>query len=272
MNSTTRIMQAGANAVLLFLLLLAWEGLGRWELYNTTLLPTPTSVVLAWRELLYAGTQPDMTWRDFQKESVLLKAAWESVKRVLIGFSTAALSAGLLAVLLSWSKLFKNNTKPLIECLRPIAPIAWIPLAILWFGPGNPAAYFIVFIGSFFPILLGILLGIQHVPDNCLKAAKSFGASWWLRLTDVIWPAAKPSIVTGLRVGLGVGWMSVVAAEFVGVPTGLGYLIDVSRRTLKPEQAIAVMATIGVIGLGMNWLIEIYVRKTMRWWREPSAL
>jgi NitT/TauT family transport system permease protein len=272
MISKTRIMQALANSVLLFLLLLAWEGLGHWGLYNTTLLPTPTSVFLAWRELLYAGTQPDMTWFDFQKESVLLRAARESVKRVLIGFSTAALSAGLLAILLSRFKPIKNNIKPLIEFLRPIAPIAWIPLAILWFGPGDPAACFIVFVGSFFPILLGTLLGVQNVPENCLNAAKSVGASWWLRLTDVIWPAAKPSIVTGLRVGLGIGWMSVVAAEFVGVPTGLGYLIDVSRRVLKPEQAIAVMATIGFIGLSMNWLIEIYVRKTMRWWRESSAI
>jgi NitT/TauT family transport system permease protein len=260
------------SPVFWLLLLSIWEIIGRVGWYNTTLLPAPSHVAMAWWDLLISDTEAGMTWWTFLTSSTLLTAIGATVKRVLVGFSAAAIVAGLLAVLLSRSILVKSSVKPLIEFLRPIAPIAWIPVAILWLGPGDPAAYFIVFIGSFFPILLGTLLGVQNVPENCLNAAKSFGASWWLRLTDVIWPAAKPSIVTGLRVGLGIGWMSVVAAEFVGVPTGLGYLIDVSRRVLKPEQAIAVMATIGFIGLGMNWLIEIYVRKTMRWWRESSAI
>lgn len=260
------------SPVFWLLLLSIWEIVGRSGWYNAILLPPPSHIAMAWWELLVYGTNANTGWREFITSSTLLRAVGSSVKRVLVGFSAAAIIAGLLAVLLSRFKLIKSSVKPPIEFLRPIAPIAWIPLAILWCGIGNPAAYFIVFIGSFFPILLGTLQGIQNVPESCLNAAKSFGASWWLRLSDVIWPAAKPSIVTGLRVGLGVGWMSVIAAEFVGVPTGLGYLIDVSRRALKPEQAIAVMATIGFIGLGMNWLIEIYVRKTMRWWRESSAI
>jgi len=257
---TIRSMSAMLAARLAFPIAVVgtWDVAARLSWYNTALLPPPSQVAQAWWQLLDSG--------------VLVPAIIGSVGRVLTGFTAAAVLAVALAILLARFGWLEKSVRPSIELLRPISPIAWIPLAILWFRSGDRPAYFIVFIGSFFPILLNVVLGVQSVPDRAMKVAQSFGAGWWLRLTDVVWPAAKPSIVTGLRLGLGVGWMSLIGAELISVRTGLGYLIQINRVALRMDNVVAVMLSIGVIGLGMNWLIQLYARRSMPWWREPVSL
>ena len=129
-------------------------------------------------------------------------------------------------------------------------------------------AYFIVFVASVYPVLLNTMFGFRLVSDRHLRVATIVHANWWLRLCHVVWPSAKPSICTGIRVGLGIGWMSLIAAELVAVRNGLGYLIQVNRLTLRMDNVIAVMATIGVLGMLMNYAFIPYERMSMPW-REP---
>jgi|ERR1051326_714216 ABC-type nitrate/sulfonate/bicarbonate transport system permease component len=234
-----------------------WQLLASAKLYNTTLLPAPSEVIVAWCRLLLAGD--------------LLKATLGSLQRVLVGFGIAVVVAFLLALLVSRFKLIESNVKLIVEFLRPISPIAWIPLGILWFKTGDGPAYFIVFIASFFPIFLNLLLGIHSVSEKHLDVARSFRASRWLTITDVLWPAAKPSIITGLRLGLGYAWMSLIAAELIAVRLGLGYLIQINRVALNMENVVAVMGTIGLVGLLMNFVIQLYAKVTMPWWPASNS-
>jgi ABC-type nitrate/sulfonate/bicarbonate transport system permease component len=239
---------------LFFGILTLWDVSARTGLYNSVLLPPPGRVVVAWWDLASSG--------------VLVPAMMASIQRVLAGFVLAAVAAGSLAVLMARFELLNCSLRPLIELLRPISPLAWIPLAILWFSGG--ASVFIVFISSFYPILLNCLFGIQSVSQRHIDVGRAFGAGWWLRLRDIVWPAAKPSIVTGLRLGLGFGWFSLIAAELIAVRTGLGYLIQVNRMSLRMDNVIAVMLTIGLTGMLMNYAILIYAHRTMPWIRDQN--
>ncbi|PIP86723.1 nitrate ABC transporter permease, partial [Candidatus Campbellbacteria bacterium CG22_combo_CG10-13_8_21_14_all_43_18] len=154
---------------------------------------------------------------------------------------------------------------PILELLRPIPPIAWIPLAILWFGIGNNPAYFLVFLGAFFPIFSNTYLGVSSVEETYKRAAYSLGATKKEIITDIILPASMPQIFTGLKIGLGVGWMVVIAAELVGAQSGLGYMIQLNRFLLNSPEIITGMITIGVIGFLLNLLITKIEKMTTPW-------
>ena len=244
------------GAIACTVLIAVWEVVSR--IYGSDLLPAPTQVLVAFWNLLISGE--------------LFRAAAASVARVVIGFIAAAFFGCASAVLMSSVPLIRASYLPIIEFLRPISPIAWIPIAIAWFGIGDHPAYFIVFIAAVYPIILNTILGIQNISESHMSAARSFGANWRLRLTDVAWPSAKPSVLAGLRLGLGIGWMSLIAAELIGVTNGLGYLIEVNRRLLRLDNVIAVMATIGAIGSSLNSLLQIYAKRTTPWLVETDGL
>ena len=250
----SRVTFARLTPLLVFIAV--WEGGAR--SLASPLLPSPITVVAAWWHLAAGG--------------VLLDASILSIKRVLVGFTIAATAAGLLAIGMARFPLLRINARVAVELLRHIAPIAWIPLAILWFQLGDRPAYFIVFLGSFFPILLNVLHGIQSVSPRHVEVARVLGASSWMLWTEVMWPAVKPDCLTGLRIGLGVGWMSLIAAELVGVQLGLGYLIQINRLSLHMDNVVAVMLTIGVLGLAMNQGLLAYARRTTPWGRDVLPL
>ena len=154
--------------------------------------------------------------------------------------------------------------------LRPVPPLAWIPLSILWFGIGDTQNQFIIFLGIFFPILLNTFAGVVGVEPNLIRAARCLGASEWEVLRRVVLRAALPQIVTGIRIGLGVGWMALVAAELVGANSGLGFLINDARTVLRTDYVIVGMATIGLVGLLIDWLIRVLVRRLLPWSRTMS--
>lgn len=236
----------------------AWEVLAKSGTYNTALLPAPSRILSAWVELAQNGE--------------LLEATWGSLLRVSVGFSAALVVAATLAILVSRFRLVEQNVKVIVEFLRPISPIAWIPLAILWFKTGDRPAWCIVFIASFFPLFTNFLLGIHSVSQRHLDVAKSVGASIWLRITDVLLPSAKPAVVTGIRSGLGYAWMSLIAAELIGVREGLGYLVQINRVVVRMDNVLAVMATIGVVGWLMGAVIMWYSSRSMRWWQPTNPL
>ena len=158
---------------------------------------------------------------------------------------------------MGWWKAVEDQVDPLIEMLRPVPPLAWIPLSILWFGIGDVQNQFIIFLGCFFPILVNTVTAVKGIEPNLIRASRALGANEWRVLWRVVLPAALPQIITGVRVGLGVGWMALVAAELVGANSGLGFLISDARTVLRTDYVIVGMAVIGLIGLAIDSTIRL---------------
>ena len=187
-----------------------------------------------------------------------------SLTREFVAFLWA-LVAIPLGVAMAWWKGFENQVDPLVEMLRPVPPLAWIPLSILWFGIGDTQNEFIIFLGCFFPILINTVAGVKGVEPTLVRAARCLGANEAHVLWRVVLRAALPSIITGIRVGLGVGWMALVAAELVGASSGLGFLINDARTVLRTDYVIVGMATIGLVGLLIDRVIRALVRRLLPW-------
>ena len=207
----------------------------------------------------------------------VLEAAWElgrsgelwvhlrdSLKREFVAFLWASISIPI-GIAMGWWKAVENQVDPIVEVLRPVPPLAWIPLSILWFGVGDTQNQFIIFLGCFFPILLNTIDGVKGVEPNLVRAARCLGASEGRILWRVVLRAALPQIITGIRVGLGVGWMALVAAELVGANSGLGFLINDARTVLRTDYVIVGMATIGIVGLAIDQVIRAVVARLMPW-------
>jgi ABC-type nitrate/sulfonate/bicarbonate transport system permease component len=144
--------------------------------------------------------------------------------------------------------------------IRPISVIAWIPIAILWFGLGDRPAWFLISLGAFFPIFTNTYDGARSLAEVHIRVARCFGAPRWLFVRQVLIPATLPHIMTGLRVGLGTGWTCVIAAELISATSGLGYMIQLARTTIETEKVLAGMVVIGVIGFAMNGLMILVER------------
>ena len=215
-----------------------------------TLMPPPTEVIKAATALIVSGE--------------LLKHFLTSLQREAIAFSYACVAIPL-GVLMGWSKTIQNLMEPVFEMLRPIPPIAWIPLAILWFGISDFQNQFIIFLGIFFPLLINTITGVKNVEHNIVRAARCLGASERAILIKVVFRAALPQIVTGIRVGLGVGWMALVAAELVGATSGLGWLISDARSVLRTDIILVGMISIGVAGLLIDQGLRWVARKLLPW-------
>jgi ABC-type nitrate/sulfonate/bicarbonate transport system permease component len=215
-----------------------------------TLMPPPTAVAAGAWELIQSGD--------------LAKHFWASLKREAIAFAYASVAIPI-GLLMGWSKTAQNLFEPIFEMLRPIPPIAWIPLAILWFGIGDLQNQFIIFLGIFFPLLINTIAGVKNVEHNVIRAARCLGASETDVLVKIVFRAALPQIVTGVRVGLGVGWMALVAAELVGATSGLGWLISDARSVLRTDIILVGMISIGIAGLVIDQGLRWVAKKTLPW-------
>lgn len=167
-----------------------------------------------------------------------------------------------LGILMGWSGILRRLVTPFVEILRPIPPLAWIPIAILWLGIGIKSAAFIIFLGAFFPILLNTISGVLSLDVRLFELAMVHGARSRDVLLKICTPGSLPFVFTGMRIGVGVAWMTLVAAEFTGVKSGygLGYLIMIARDIQRPDAIVAGMIAIGLVG----YLIDLVLRKTQR--------
>ncbi len=243
--------------VLLFLsgflfVLILWEfTTGVIVIFKWILLPPPLDVVVAAYRMTMDGT-------------LFMNAGW-SLLRVLLGFIVATAVAVPLGVAMGWIAVLSRIIDPVVEVVRPIPPIAWIGLALLWFGIGLNSAIFLVFIGAFFPILLNTIAGVKNVEKRLIEVAYTFGADDWAVLRKVVIPASLPAIFTGLRVGMGIGWMCVVAAEMIAVRYGLGNQIIESTNLLQTDKVLVGMITIGILGLIINYLFQVASNRLFKW-------
>ena len=220
------------------------------KLFTPLVLPSPVTVAQAAWQLLV-----DPQLRLFSGgiyNGNLLGHALISTGRVALGFTAGVLVAIPLGVLIARNREFEPYLDPLLQILRPIPPIAWTPLAILWFGIGLRAIVFLIFLGAFWPMLLNTVSGIREVPRILGQAAASLGATRRQVLFTVILPAAIPFLFTGLRLAFGSAWITIVAAELIAASEGLGYLIMNARRILAAPDIIVGMLTIGLLGLAFD--------------------
>jgi NitT/TauT family transport system permease protein len=249
MNATSEGARKGfvqMEAILLPLLVAALF-LGAWhfavKLSGSDIFPTPVEVARGLVELARQG--------------LLVKYIVASLFRVTWGFTLAVLVGVPLGLVLGWFRPAFAALNPFIQILRPISPIAWIPVAILWFGVKDTAPVFLIFLASVFPIAVSSMSAVQNMQQVYLRAAQNFGLSGLPLFRRVILPAALPQIITGIRIALGVAWLVVVAAEMIAVNSGLGYLIIDARNAGKRyDLVVAGMVMIGLIGLLLDLLVR----------------
>jgi len=220
---------------------------------GSVVFPTPWQVVTGTLELMRDGT----LWQHIGA----------SLFRVGTGFGLAVLVAVPLGLWMGWVKGAYITLNPLFQMLRPISPIAWIPIAILWFGVGNMSPIFLIFISSVFPMVVQTIAGVHTIEKRYLRAAANFGVSRATLFRQVVIPAVLPQIIVGMRIGLGVAWLVVVAAEMIALRSGLGYLIIDSRNAgNRYDLVVAGMVIIGLIGLLLDRLMRLLEGlKVVRW-------
>ena len=247
---------------------------GKWEKYFWPIL-TAGVFLAAWHYAVrISGSTTFPSPLDVQKglvelarKGLLGRYILDSLRRVAFGYGAAVLLGIPLGLTFGWYPAASRVVNPVIQMLRPISPIAWIPLSIIWFGVGDSAATYLIFLGSFFPVLVSSMNGVRNVPSMYRRAGRNFGLTPLQLLAKVVFPAALPQIIIGLRIALGIAWLVVVAAEMVAVDSGLGYLVIDSRNSGKRyDLVVAAMILIGVIGLildvGFRWIEKI---KSVRW-------
>ncbi len=233
------------------LLVVAWWLLV--VLTHSAIFPTPWQVVTATMELVRDGT----LWGHIGA----------SLMRVGIGFGLAVLFAVPLGLWMGWVGGAYTTLNPVFQILRPISPIAWIPIAILWFGVGNASPVFLIFISSVFPMVVQTTAGVHTIEKRFLRAADNFGVSRYTLFTRVIIPAVLPQVIVGMPIGLGVAWLVVVAAEMIALRSGLGYLIIDSRNAgNRYDLVISGMIIIGLIGLSLDGAMRLLEGlRVVRW-------
>ena len=225
----------------MLLFLLAWDVTVRFT--HSEIFPKPLDVLRGLIELV--------------KKGLLFKYIVASLFRVTWGFGLAVLVGVPVGLLLGWFRRAFEAFNPMIQIFRPISPIAWIPVAILWFGISDLAPVFLIFLASVFPITVSAMAAVQNMQPVYLRAAQNFGLSRMQLFRRVIFPSCLPQIITGIRIALGVAWLVVVAAEMIAVNSGLGYLIIDARNAGKRyDLVVAGMVLIGLIGLVLDLLVR----------------
>jgi len=246
-----------AHLWLLLAFILVWEIVSvygqRINPQLDVMMPPPTAVVSAAADLLARG--------------VLITHILDSLKRVLAAVGTATLLGVPLGLAMGWSTRFRAAVDPLLEFIRPIPPLAWIPLSILWFGIGDMQIVYIIFLAAFFPIVLNSMAGARDVDSYLVRAGLSLGARRGELFRTVVLPAALPQIFTGVRIGLGIGWMALVAGELVAAPSGLGYMINNARTLFRSDYILLGMVLIGALGLVLDFLMRQLMRVAMPWYQ-----
>lgn len=247
-----KIKQTIPPLIVIALLLALWW----WVVVATesVIFPTPWGVVTGTVELIEDGT--------------LWEHIYSSLLRVGTGFALAVIVAVPFGLWMGWVKGAYITFNPLFQILRPISPIAWIPIAILWFGVGNASPIFLIFISSVFPMIVQTTAGVHTIERRYLRAADNFGVSRYTLFTQVVIPAVLPQIIVGMRIGIGVAWLVVVAAEMIALRSGLGFLIMDSRNAgNRYDLVIAAMIMIGLIGLMLDGVMRLLEGLKMVRWR-----
>lgn len=252
----SRAVLAKARAVLLYIalpvaILALWQGLSNLGLIKPMLLPPPDKVARTLAGLVASGE--------------LFRHLGVSLLRVLEGFALAVAIGLPLGIGIGLSRTLDRLTDLIVQLVKPIPPIAWIPLAILWFGIGEAGKIYIIFLGAVFPVLVNTVDGIRQTDHRFVELARILEVTRTRFIVKVVLPGALPAIMTGLRMGLMVAWICVVAAELIAATSGLGYLIMDARQLMQTDQVLVGMFTIGAMGKLLDVALRAAERRLITW-------
>jgi NitT/TauT family transport system permease protein len=249
-----------------------WVAVQGWV--NENILPSPLQVWRKWVAYLLPLQAFTLYrenggggWLSWALSGELIHDSLGSLYRVVVGFVVGAGLALPLGLAMGASRIVYAWMNPLVQLLRPIPPIAYIPLSILWFGLGNPPAIFLIALGAFFPVLMNTIAGVRQVDGIYLRAARNLGASGPTMFLRVILPAAVPYILTGMRIGIGTAFIVVIVSEMIAVNNGLGFRILEAREYFWSDKIIAGMITIGILGLAIDAGMNKLNNYLLRWHR-----
>ena len=238
----------GVAGALAFLAL--WEVAARYVWRDAQVLPSPTQAL--------AAAARHMTLRELAAHVGI------SVSRIVGGFALGAASGIAFGVAAGWYAWLARIVRPVVDLLRPIPPLAWIPIAIVWFGLGEPSKWFVIFLGAFFPVFTNAYRGMASIPPVLLRAARTMDVDGVALLFKVAIPAALPDIATGLRVGFGLSFGTLVAAELIAADRGMGYLVMQSRELGQLGIAVFGILLIGVVSLASDAALAAGLRRLMK--------
>ena len=233
------------------MLLVLWELLSRKGVIKPTILPPPSDIWLVFFDMLKSGE--------------LLNHLTVSLWRVIKGFSTGAMLGLVTGVLIGLSPRVERALVLITGLLRPIPIIAWVPVLILWMGIDEASKITVIAIGSFWPVLLNVVHGIRNTDKKYVEVATIFEKSRWTLLTKVVLPSALPSIFTGIRIGIGIAWMSVVGAELIAASAGVGYMIMYARELSQADVMLVGVISIGITGLLIDYAIRTLETRILKW-------
>jgi len=250
--------------------IIVWQVVSTMGWINPQILPSPLAVLRKWAEYAMPMAAYDPTQGGYLAwlfSGELIADAYGSLTRVLGGFLIGAVLALPLGLLMGTNRAIYRLFDPLVQVLRPIPPIAYIPLSILWFGLGNPPAFFLISLGTFFPVLMNTIAGVQQVDSIYIRAARNLGAGQMTMFRRVILPAATPYILAGARIGMGTAFIVVIVAEMIAVNNGLGFRILEAREYFWSDKIIAGMFTIGLLGLAIDVAMSALNNRLLKWHR-----
>jgi NitT/TauT family transport system permease protein/sulfonate transport system permease protein len=220
-------------------------------LFNSFIFPGPMEVAQSLIELIFTGE--------------IFPHIIATLSRAIIGFSLGLVIGSIFGYLTGMNKYVNAVIRPIIELLRPIPPIAWIPLAILWFGLGDLSAFYIIFIASFFPVYTSVYFGVTSLPIVCERVSKNYSLSFSQHFVHIVFPYSIPYLINGCKTAIGYAWMSVIVAEIIASSQGLGFFIQISRLSLETSDVVSAMLIIGVIGLVFQKIIQLIETKFTSW-------
>ena len=260
--SATSGLGSASSVVLVYLrsmgaFALVWYAAAKW-IGNPVLLPDPIQVVQALYSLLLSG-------------DVVSNAA-SSLRRLAVSFVAACATGIALGLLMGMNRVVFSLFDPLIELLRPISGIAWIPLGMFFLGVGEALPTAIMFYGAFFPIVINTIVGVRSVDAKLVQAAEVLGVDRWSIVANVILPASLPNILVGLRLGAGAAWTAMVAAELIGAPSGLGFAVEWYRQLLMTPSVLAFVFLIGLFGYLLDRLLRAVQAVLTPWAASTGGL
>ena len=253
----------------------------RWLVGSATI----ASLLALWAVLtMVTGTidtlrfpSPAQFWQSLKQiattgyaDGTLLSHALHSLKLVVSGFLVAVAVGIPLGLLMGWSRRAEAFINPVFLLIRPIPPLAWIPLAILWLGLGDAAKIMVIFFAAFVPSVINTFTGVRGIEPYLIEAARMLGTGPWRLTREVLVPAAAPMIFTGLRLSLQASWTTLVAAELVGALAGLGRVLNVAQQDIYPAMVMVGMAAVGVLGWATTRVLAMAESRAMPWIAERA--
>jgi len=239
------------GSILPVVLVVFWEAASKMGIIEAHLLPAPSAIIASLYQMVLDGT----LWGHLGS----------TLTRVFAGFFIGSVAAVIVGSMVGYLKIFEELFDPFIQALRSIPSLAWVPLFILWMGIGETSKVTLIAVGVFFPVYLNMVAGIRGVDRKLIEVGKIYGFTSFQIVRRIILPASLPSFLTGIRSGLGLGWMFVVAAEIMGASKGLGYLLIVGQNTYSPDVIIGSIILFAILGKLTDWLLKVIEERSLRW-------